>query len=221
MDALSGQNLTFHTLPITGNENVPGIGDVNTVDVPAIQAQVAAAFSQPPGGSTSSSGQPGKGTSSSSSAKAPAKSAAPVPPASGVTVDVYNGGAAGGSAGAVSNALKAKGYVPGAVTDAASTQSLTTVSYGAGTSANAALIAKDLGVTPTPGSSVPAGHVQVILGASYTGLPAALGGSSGTGSPGTASPSPTPTSTTPTYTTTNGSAVTVKTNAKYGIPCVY
>ena len=50
MDALDGQNLTFHTLPIIGNETVPGIGDVNTVNVPAIQAQVATAFAQPPGG---------------------------------------------------------------------------------------------------------------------------------------------------------------------------
>src|SRR5215469_8892064 len=35
MDALSGQNLTFHTLPITGNENLGSIGDVNTVDAPS------------------------------------------------------------------------------------------------------------------------------------------------------------------------------------------
>jgi LCP family protein required for cell wall assembly len=231
MDALSGQNLTFHTLPITGNENLPGIGDVNTVDVPTIQSQVAAAFSQPPGGSTatsgSSGGQSGNGTAGSSSAgKSPAKPSAPVPPASSVTVDVYNAGAPGGSASVVANALHAKGYVPGVVTNASSTQSVTTVSYGAGASANADLLARDFGTTATASSTLPAGHVQVILGASYTSLPAALSGSGGTPSagttgPGTASPSPTPTSTAPSYTTANGSAVTVKASAKYGIPCVY
>jgi LCP family protein required for cell wall assembly len=213
MDALNGQNLTFHTLPITGNASVPDIGDVNTVDVPAIQAQVAAAFAQPPGGGT---GTLSKGASSPSANKAPATKGVPVPPASGVTADVYNGGAPAGSAGAVSSALQSKGYVPGTVTNAEYTQSPTTVSYGAGTSANAALIAKDLGVTATASSSVPAGHVQVILGESYASLPATLGGASAA-----QAPRPGTSSATPSYTTANGGSVTVKPQAQYGIPCVY
>ncbi|HEY6789935.1 MAG TPA: LCP family protein [Trebonia sp.] len=231
MDALDGQNLTFHTLPITGNKSVPAIGDVNTVEVPAIQAQVAAAFAKPPGGTTSGgtgTAAAGKGGAGSSSAKKqPAKRAVPVPPASSVTVDVYNGGAPAGSAGAVSSALKGKGYVPGAVTNAPSQQSLTTVGYGAGTSANAALIARDLGVRATASSSVPAGHVQVILGGSYASLPAALGSSGAAGSPSAAgsssaqSPGTASSSAPPSYTTANGASLTVKPNAKYGIPCVY
>jgi LCP family protein required for cell wall assembly len=237
MDALNGQNLTFHTLPVTGYPTLPGVGAVNTVDVPAIQAQVAAAFAQPPGGAPAGTGTAaagkgaagkataaaGKGgTGSSSAKKEPAKRAVPVPPASSVTVDVYNGGAPAGSAGAVSSALKAKGYVPGAVTNAASQQSLTTVSYGAGASSNAALIARDLGVRATASSSAPAGHVQVILGGSYASLPAALGGSpSAAGSTSAQSPATASSSATPSYTTANGASVTVKANARYGIPCVY
>jgi LCP family protein required for cell wall assembly len=223
MDALNGQNLTFHTLPITGNQTMPGIGDVNTVDVPTIQAQVAAAFAQPPGGAaTGGTGTSAQGgTRASSAKKMPAKRAVPVPPASSVTVDVYNGGASAGTAGVVSRVLHAKGYVPGAVTNAAVRQSLTTVSYSAGTSANAALLAKDLGVTATASSSVPAGHVRVILGESYASLPAALGGSPSPASSATAGSATSSTPATPQYTTANGGSVTVKPNAKYGIPCVY
>jgi LCP family protein required for cell wall assembly len=233
MDALNGQNLTFHTLPVTGYPNLPGIGSVNSVDVPAIQAQIAAAFSQPPGGNTSGTaagGTSGKGAGNSSPAGKPAATpTVPVPPASSVTVDVYNAGAPGGSARVVSGALHAKGYVQGAMTDAASSQAQTTVSYGTGTSANAALIAKDFGVTATPSSSVPAGHVQVIVGSSYISLPAALGGTAsaqgkgagGSATGGSATPSPTATSTSPSYTTANGGSVDVTANAKFGIPCVY
>jgi hypothetical protein len=101
-------------------------------------------------------------------------------------------------------------------------QSPITVSYGAGTSANAALIARDLGVRATASSSVTAGHVQVILGGSYASLPAALGGSSTpAGSSSAQTPGTGSSSATPSYTTANGTSVTVKPNAKYGIPCVY
>ena len=54
---------------------------------------------------------------STSTAKSGAK-AAPIPPASTVTVDVYNGGTQPGLATGVSQALVAKGYKGGAVTNA-------------------------------------------------------------------------------------------------------
>ena len=223
MDALDGQNLTFHTLPIIKNQYVTGIGDVNDVDVPAIQAQVAAAFAQPPGGGTGEgTGTRDVGGSSSSVKKKAsvkkvhANRAAPLPAASSVTVDVYNGGAPPGSAAAVSRAFQAKRYLLGAVLNAAFKQSGTTVSYGTGTSADAAQIGKDLGETAIASSSVPAGHVQVILGESYGALPAALDGSGKLADAGTASPSAAPS-----FTTANGASITVKPNAAYGIPCVY
>jgi hypothetical protein len=124
----------------------------------------------------------------------------------------------------VSQALVAKGYKAGAVQTANAHQSLTTVSYGAGAAANAGVIAKDFGVTATESSSVTAGHVQVILGGNTTAVPAALGGTAATASPttkATSAATPTPTSTAPSITTQNGTAVTVKAQAKYGIPCVY
>jgi LCP family protein required for cell wall assembly len=213
MNALSGQNLKLSTLPITGQEDISGIGDVNTVDAQYIKQTVQKAFSTPPATSSTTSGG-GKASAKSPSHR---KTKAPVPPASTVTVDVYNGGQAHGLAGEVSRALASKGYLAGAVATASAQQPQTTVTYGTGASANAALIAKDFGVTATASGSVAAGQVQVILGGNATQLPQALGGPA-------PAPAPTPASsatTSPEIGTTSGDATTVTANAKYGIPCVY
>jgi LCP family protein required for cell wall assembly len=213
MNALTGQNLKLSTLPITGQEDVTAgnIGDVNTVNVQYIKQIVQKAFATPPGGGTTS-GTTSGGAKSSAKPSPPKKTTAPVPAASTVTADVYNGGQAHGLAAEVSQALASKGYVAGTVATA-SQQPQTTVTYGDGASANAALIAKDFGVTATASSSVAAGHVQVILGGNATQLPHALGGPA---------PTPTPSSTSnPERGTTSGDSTTVTANAKYGIPCVY
>ncbi|HUN32196.1 MAG TPA: LCP family protein, partial [Trebonia sp.] len=49
MNALTGQNLTLSTLPVTGQQDIPGIGDVNTVDTQYIRQTVQKAFATPPG----------------------------------------------------------------------------------------------------------------------------------------------------------------------------
>ena len=220
MDALSGQNLVFHTLPITGNQDIPVIGSVNTVNVASIQQTVQRAFATPPGSSTGSaatSAGSGKKTASpkaSSTKKAVAKAL----PASSVTVDAYNSSQTTGLAGSLSQALVDKGYKAGAVLEYPTALPLTTVTYGAGAAGNAAQIAKYFGVTATASSSVAAGHVQVILSGSATALPAALGGPAATPA---ATPSPSDSSGAPSITTTNGNSITVAPNAKYGIPCVY
>ncbi len=217
MNALSGQNLKLSTLPITGQEDISGIGDVNTVDTQYIQQTVQKAFSTPPGTATTtkSSKSASKSKSSAKPSSAKKATAAPVPSASTVTVDVYNAGETNGLAGEVSQALVSKGYVADPPQTASAQQPLTTVSYGAGASANAALIAKDFKVTATASSSVTAGHVQIILGGNTTQLPQALGGPAPT-------PTPTPTATaSPEIGTTAGDSTTVTANAKYGIPCVY
>lgn len=217
LNALSGSNMTFHTLPITGTEDITAgnIGDVNTIDVAAIQKEVQTAFGETPASTT----KPDTGTSTS----AHATSAAPLP-ASSVTVNVENGGAPAGTAGKVLDALVAKGYQEGGpATDASTDQSLTTVTYGSGAAGNAAQIASDFNVTATASSSVPAGHVLVILGGATLAVPQALGGpaatpaptsSAGASSAGSASASAS--SSAP-----DGDAITVAPNAKDGIPCVY
>ena len=95
--------------------------------------------------------------------------------ASSVTVDVYNGSGAGGLAADVSQDLGAMGYQEGAVKNSSSQsqplQADAEVFYGAGSAAeaNAKVIANVMGVqSATPLSSLPAGHVEVLLGSQVT-----------------------------------------------------
>ncbi|HET9080046.1 MAG TPA: LCP family protein [Trebonia sp.] len=204
MRALTGKNLKFYTAPIQGYATIDGQA-ANQVDIPTIQAAVKAKFDPPAPARTSAS-----------SPKSAAK-AAPVPPASTVTVDVYNGGSAGGLAGGVSGGLAAKGYKAGQVSNSsAQTQAVTAgtqVFYGAGTSANAARIAGYFGATAKPLSSLPAGHVEVLLGTGAVVVPSSL-----------ASPAAAPGASSPASAGNNGAAggaVKVAPGAQYGIPCVY
>jgi LCP family protein required for cell wall assembly len=204
MRALSGKNLSFYTAPIAGYSTIDG-QDANVVDIPTIQAAIKAKFDPP-----------APAQSSASPAK-PAVKAAPVPPASTVTVDVYNGGATAGLATDVSQALVAKGYQAGAVTNAtAQTQAVTSgdqVFYGSGASANAGKIAGYFGVTAEALKSLPAGHVEVLLGTGATAVPTSI-------APAVTQQSA-PASTSAGNNGAAGGAVTVGAGAKYGIPCVY
>jgi LCP family protein required for cell wall assembly len=211
MSALTGHNMKFYTAPIVGFATIDG-QDVNKIDIPTIQADVKAKFTAPVASAKKAA------TKSKST-----KKAAPIPPASTVTVDVYNGSTASTAplAGQTSAALVALGYKAGAVlTASAQAQTVeagTQVFYGAGTSANAAKIAKDFGATAKALASLPAGHVEILLGTGATVVPAGL-----TPAPAAASSTSTPT-TTPTTAGNNGAAgngVTVAAGAKYGIPCV-
>ena len=206
MRALTGKNLQFYTAPIQGYATIDG-QDANEVDIPTIQAAIKAKFTAPV-----------PAAPSSSTAKSGAQ-AAPVPPASTVTVDVYNGGTTGGLATGVSQALVAKGYKAGAVTDAtAQTRAVTAgnqVYYGSGASANAGKIAGYFGVTAVALKSLPAGHVEVLLGTGATAVPASIAPAA------TQQTTPTSASTAAGNNGAAGGAVTVGTSAKFGIPCVY
>ncbi len=206
MRALSGKNLAFYTAPIAGYATIDG-QDANVVDIPTIQAAIKAKFDPP-----------APAQSSTSPAKAAAK-AAPVPPASTVTVDVYNGGTTAGLATGVSQALVAKGYKAGAVTNAtAQTMAVTSanqVFYGSGASANAAKIAGYFGATAEALKSLPAGHVEVLLGTGSTAVPSSIAPAV------TQQSAPASTSTSAGNNGAAGGAVTVGAGAKYGIPCVY
>ena len=208
MRALSGKNLSFYTAPIVGYATIAGQA-ANQIDIPTIQAMIKQKFTAPP-----------------KDAKKPAKvksgkKAAPVPPASSVTVDVYNGAGVGGLAGGVSQALVAKGYKAGLVTNAsAQSQTVTAgtqVFYGKGTSANAEKIAKYFGATAKSLASLTAGHVEVLIGTGSTVVPGSL--------TATASGRPSSSATAaPTSAGDNGaagSAISVAPKARYGVPCVY
>jgi LCP family protein required for cell wall assembly len=151
--ALSSSNLHFTTLPEISTNNVtipgyPGPQSADYIDVPQIQQQVNKAFYG---------------------------SSLILPTAPSVTVDVYNGSGADGLAADVSQDLVAMGYQAGAVKDSSSqsqpVQDDAEVFYGAGsaTEANAQVIANVMGVqSATSLSSLPAGHVEVLLGSQVT-----------------------------------------------------
>jgi anionic cell wall polymer biosynthesis LytR-Cps2A-Psr (LCP) family protein len=222
MRALTGKNLRFQTLPFSGQQNnMPLNGtlqDVNLINVPYVQQYVKNAFYPQPAAKK-------KAGRTKKTISAPAPST--------VTVDVYNGSGAPGLAGDVSRALTALGYKAGVVANAsAQSQTVeqgTRVFYGDGASANAAKIAGKFGTTATALTSLPAGHVEVLLGSTVTAVPSSLT-SSGTSSTGTqtsgasgSTDSPT-TSLSSTAGANNGAAggtLTVAPNARYGIPCVY
>ena len=233
MRALNGQDLSFQTLPYTPENNVPvpgypGLQDVNIIDVPYIQRLVKTAFDP---------------QSPATGAKSAVKStASPVPtaPAASVTVDVYNGDpGAVGLAGQVSQALVGLGYKAGEIENAsAQTQQVqpgTEIFYGAGAAGNAQQIAVQFGGDATALSSLPADHVEVLIGSTVTAVPAGIAPTStvtaGTQSTGAQvigsraatgpTTTPTPTSTAGTGSSGTGGTVTVAPNAPYGVPCVY
>jgi len=157
MNALDGKNLKFTTLPSapTNNVVVPGYPtpqSVNFIDVPQLQQLVSNAFY--------------------------GSSAAPV--ASSVTADVYNGSGKAMLATNVSQGLVALGYKAGQAANSAAqkqrVQAGTTIFYGAGAQASAQAIANDMGTTTTPASlsSLPARHVEVLLGTTVTAVPPGL-----------------------------------------------
>ena len=209
MRGLTGKNLTFQTAPIAGYQTFYLGGqaeDANLIDPAAIKNLVQQTFYPPP-------------TTKKATGNTPAAVASP----SSTTVDVLNGGYTAGLAGQVSEALVAAGYKAGQVGNATS-QSATAVLYGAGSSnaANAAKIAAAFGVTATASSSVAAGQVEIVLGASATAVPS-FAASSPASSPSSAPSSSSPSSASSPASNNGaaGGAVSVTANAPYGIPCVY
>jgi LCP family protein required for cell wall assembly len=211
MKALTGKNLQFYTAPIVGYATIDG-QSANQIDIPTVQAAIKQKFTAPVPAAKPTS-------TSKSGAKA-----APIPPASSVTVDVYNGGTQPGLATGVSQALVAKGYKGGAVSNASAQSQVaaagTQVFYGSGASANATKIAGYFGATAKSLTSLPAGHVEVLLGTGATVVPSGLAPASATpATPATSQNAPATSSAG--NNGAAGGAVTVGAQAKYGIPCVY
>jgi LCP family protein required for cell wall assembly len=191
---LTSGNFVFHTLPIGGYAVIGG-QDANIVYPRYIKSIVKAAFARP--------SQHGKVHRRNKTGAGATRAIKPA------TVDVYNGGNTTGLAGRVSAALVSAGYQAGKVGNTAS-RTTTAVLYGAHASSSAALIARDFGVTAAASSSIAAGHVQILLGASAV-VPAITPASQLTASP---KPSHRPVA----IPTTGPQGGAVK--AKNGIPCV-
>jgi anionic cell wall polymer biosynthesis LytR-Cps2A-Psr (LCP) family protein len=156
MRSLTGSHLKMSTLADAAVQNItipgyPGLQDANYIYVPNLQQTVNGAF----------------------------YGSAAVKAAKSVTVDVYNGSGAPGLAGEVSQAFAAAGYTAG-TTGNTSAQSQkpqgdTQVFYGAGAETDADSIADMVGAqAATSVSSLPAGHVEVLLGQQVIVVPPGL-----------------------------------------------
>ena len=154
MNALTGRNLSFTTLSSAPTNDVvvpgyPSPQSVNFIDVPQVQRAVSEAFYGNAAGTATTP-----------------------PPASSVTVDVYNGSGAPNLATEVSQAFGALGYKAGKAANSSDQSQPVTddtqVFYGAGAELNAERIANDLGTTTAALSSLPARHVEVLLGSTVT-----------------------------------------------------
>jgi LCP family protein required for cell wall assembly len=178
---LSSGNLEFNTLPIQGFATRNG-ESVNLVDPKQIKDIMQILIGHDPAPAP---------TSAAPSAPSAPPSSAPATAATHAVVDVYNGTTVNHGASDESKALVAMGYTAGVVQSHAPA-SHSQVYYGKGAASAAQQIAGTLGATAVASSSVRAGHVEVILGAGFTG-PGASGGASsstGNGSGATASASP-------------------------------
>jgi LCP family protein required for cell wall assembly len=238
MKSLTGSRVKFQTLPVKSADGQVTLGGVtqtvNLVDPGQIKDLVNQAFY----GNSGTAGPQAAGQSSTSAGGGKSGGGkhapnAPAVPARDVTVDVYNGGYTTGLAAEVARAIPALGFKAGTVGNAPSQQANTEVLYGTGTAASASKVAGDLGVSAAPSSTVPTGHVQVVLGSTTTSVPPALdgatgsGSSAGTGSSGSIASSAGSASSGGAASSGSGAgnpaggAVTVNSGARFGIPCVY
>jgi LCP family protein required for cell wall assembly len=202
MKSLTGKNLTFSTAPVITTDGQEDGQTVNIIDPAAVKQEVQGAFYPSP------------------AAKKPAAPSGPSLAPGKTTVDVYNGGYTTGLASQLSQALTTAGFKAGKVGNIAARPS-TQVLYGSGASASAGKVAGYFnGISATGSSSVAAGHVEVLLGSDATSVPAGIG-SSAAGSSSAASPTTSSSSSAASDNGAGSGTVTVKANAKYGIPCVY
>ncbi|MGA5820120.1 LCP family protein [Kitasatospora sp. NPDC094028] len=159
---LTGGNVEFNTLPITGFKTVGG-QEVNTVNPDLIKKIVRQIFNHEPApAAPAGPADPGTETPSPTPTASPTPSAAPK-----AVVDV-NAAAGAGAAVTESKALAELGYQAGRIGDAPARTRATTVSYGSGARADAQQLAARYGVTATPASGVPAGRIVVTLAATRT-----------------------------------------------------
>jgi anionic cell wall polymer biosynthesis LytR-Cps2A-Psr (LCP) family protein len=156
MKALTGSHLSLTTLPDAAVQNImiPAFGrqpqDANYIYVPDIQRRVNGAF----------------------------YGSARVKPTKAVTVDVDNGSGTPELAAEAVQAFAALGYTAGKAANPPAAQTVqddSQVFYGPGAEQGANLIADKVGaLTATALSSLPPGHVEVLLGSQVTALPAGL-----------------------------------------------
>ncbi|MFE7525684.1 LCP family protein, partial [Kitasatospora sp. NPDC057542] len=162
---LTGGNVEFNTLPISGFKTVGG-QQVNTVNPDLIRKIVRQLFNHEPVAvpTTTPGDAPGEPD--------PSPSATPSVAAKAV-VDV-NAAAGAGAAANESRALAELGYQAGRFGDAAARTRATTVAYGSGAKADAQQLAARYGVNAFFSTTVPAGRILLTLAVSRSPSPTAV-----------------------------------------------
>lgn len=148
MKGLSGGDLEFRTIPVVNMDyDTPEDGSAIQVDPSQVRAFV-------------------QGATGTTASQAPTTA-----PNAAVTVDVRNGTTRPGLAATVSQALASKGFTAGETANATTHAATTTVHYPAGAKDAAQNVANALGTAAAlaQDSSVPSGHVLVVVGSDYSG----------------------------------------------------
>ncbi|MGW1174432.1 LCP family protein [Kitasatospora sp. NPDC002543] len=162
---LTGGNVEFNTLPISGFKTVGG-QEVNTVNPQLIRRIVRQLFNHEPAPAAPAA-TPGEASGE------PAPSPTATPSAAPKSVVDVNAAAGAGAAANESRALAELGYQAGRIGDAPARTRATSVVYGPGARADAQRLAARYGVTATYSTVVPAGRVLVTLAVIRTPSPSA------------------------------------------------
>ncbi len=154
MQGLVGGNFEFKTIPVGEPTDTYSDGNVLPVDPAEVRRFLTSLAAEKP---------------STSSSVAPTTTSLPAPPASSITVQVFNAANVQGLANQVMNTLSAKGFKRGQVGSAQQLSDTTVVRYAAGEEGSARKVAAELGqdVTVEENASVQKGQVQVFVGTDH------------------------------------------------------
>ncbi|WP_220450152.1 LCP family protein [Kitasatospora xanthocidica] len=169
---LTGGNVEFNTLPISGFKTVGG-QEVNTVNPDLIRKIVRQLFKHEPAPAVPAV-VPVAPSGDAPGDPAPSPSATPTPSATPKAVVDINAVAGAGAAANESRALAELGYQTGRIGDAPARTRATAVGYGAGAKAEAQRLAARYGVNAVFSSGIPAGRVLLTLAVSRTPSPTAV-----------------------------------------------
>jgi LCP family protein required for cell wall assembly len=154
MQAVKPSDITFQTIPGLKDAREDAGAVLEPADPDAMKAFFASLSATP-------------------AAVAESPAAPSVEPAdpSDVSVAVYNGSGVSGAAATAADVLSGAGFAASSAGNAAAASDVTTISAATGDDALAAAVAAKVpGATVTVDDSVPAGTVQLVLGADFNGI---------------------------------------------------
>jgi len=157
---MAGGNVIYYTLPVDHFGKDPLGEDVNVVDVPRIQATVAALLGAAPTAAASNDPVP---------TQTPTTAPTTAPTDHVTTVDIVNSSGRPGLGTALGRALGRMGYPTGTTTTGNRHTAITTILYPDGGQGAADQLAAALpGAGTGPSAAVAAGTLRIVLGSGFT-----------------------------------------------------